>query len=143
MRLLLEVVGDLPATSSARRCGYGDLDPACQAGQGSAVILGSDNGACVNFGTLSPAGRRDVAAWAASAFCPATVESLRRTASKLAESIQSVDLLDAPVVVDEIVAQLRPVDVRRMATELEFATERIRQVVEDVRPDGLKPPVDE
>ena len=51
----------------------------------------------------------------------ARVESLRRTAIKLADSIQSVDLLDAPVVVDEIVAQLRPVDVGRMATELELA----------------------
>ena len=59
----------------------------------------------------------------------ARVESLRRTAIKLADSIQSVDLLDAPVVVDEIVAQLRPVDVGRMATELELATERITQAV--------------
>jgi Ni,Fe-hydrogenase III large subunit len=60
----------------------------------------------------------------------ARVDSLQRTAIRLAESIRSVDLLDAPVVVDEIVAQLRPVDVGRMATELELATERIRQVVE-------------
>lgn len=59
----------------------------------------------------------------------ARVESLRRTAIKLADSIQSVDLLDAPVVVDEIVAQLRPVDVERMATELELATERIKRAV--------------
>ena len=60
----------------------------------------------------------------------ARVESLQRTALRLTKSIQSVDLLDAPVVVDEIVAQLRPVDVGRMATELELATERIRQAVE-------------
>lgn len=58
------------------------------------------------------------------------VEALRRNATRLAESIQSVDLLEAPAVVDEIVAQLRPVDVGRMATELELATERIRQVVD-------------
>ena len=60
----------------------------------------------------------------------ARVETLRRAAIRLADSIQSVDLLDAPVVADEIVTQLRPVDVGRMATELELATERIRQVVD-------------
>ena len=53
---------------------------------------------------------------------------------KLSESIQSVNLLDAPVVVDELVAQLRPVDVGRMATELELAAKRIRQVVETRAP---------
>ena len=41
----------------------------------------------------------------------ARVETLRRNAIRLTDSIQSVDLLDAPAVVDEIVAQLRPVDV--------------------------------
>ena len=64
----------------------------------------------------------------------ARVESLRRTAMKPAEGIQSVDLLDEPVVVDEIVAQS---EARRMATELEFATERIQQVVEARAGDGL------
>ena len=59
----------------------------------------------------------------------ARLETLRRNAIRLTDSIQSVELLDAPAVVDEIVAQLRPVDVGRMATELELATERIRQVV--------------
>ncbi len=66
----------------------------------------------------------------------ARVNSLQRTAIKLTESIQSVDLLDAPVVVDEIVAQLRPVDVGRMAKELELATERIQKVVEAHTPPG-------
>ena len=60
----------------------------------------------------------------------ARVETLRRNAIRLTDSIQSVDLLDAPAIVDEIVAQLRPVDLGRMATELELATERIRQVVD-------------
>ena len=60
----------------------------------------------------------------------AKVGPLRRTAIKLAESIQSVDLLNTPVVVDAIVAQFRPVNVGRMATKLELATERIQQVVE-------------
>ena len=60
----------------------------------------------------------------------ARIETLRRNAIKLSDSIQSVDLLEAPAVVDEIVAQLRPIDVGRMATELELATERIRQVVD-------------
>ena len=64
-----------------------------------------------------------------AAIIAARVESLQRTAMSLAESIRSVDLLDAPVVVDEIVAQLRPVDVGRMAKELELATERIQRVV--------------
>ncbi len=64
-----------------------------------------------------------------AAIIVARVESLQRTAMSLAESIQSVDLLDAPVVVDEIVAQLRPVDVGRMAKELELATERIQKAV--------------
>ena len=60
----------------------------------------------------------------------ARVETLRRNAIRPTDSIQSVDLLDAPAIVDEIVAQLRPVDLGRMATELELATERIRQVVD-------------
>ena len=60
----------------------------------------------------------------------ARVETLRRNAIRLTDSIQSVDLQDAPAIVDEIVAQLRPVDLGRMATELELATERIRQVVD-------------
>lgn len=65
-----------------------------------------------------------------AAIIAARVESLQRTAMSLAESIRSVDLLDAPVVVDEIVAQLRPVDVGRMAKELELATQRIQKAVE-------------
>ena len=60
----------------------------------------------------------------------ARVETLRRNATRLTDSIQSVDLRTAPAVVDEIVAQLRPVDVGRMATELELATERLRQAVD-------------
>ena len=60
----------------------------------------------------------------------AKVETLRRCVSTLNDSIQGIDLLDAPTVVDEIVAQLRPIDVGRMATELELAAERIRQVVD-------------
>ena len=60
----------------------------------------------------------------------ARIETLRRNAIRLADSLDSVDLLDAPAVVDEIVAQLRPGDVGRMATELELATERIREAVD-------------
>ena len=64
----------------------------------------------------------------------AKVETLRRCVSTLNDSIQGIDLLDAPTVVDEIVAQLRPIDVGRMATELELAAERIRQVVDAQAP---------
>ena len=60
----------------------------------------------------------------------ARVEKLRRSVVSLSDSLQSVNLLDAPTVVDQIVAQLRPIDVGRMATELSLATERIRQAVD-------------
>ena len=47
----------------------------------------------------------------------------------LADSLVGVGLFESPSVVDEIVAQLGPIDIDRVNEELKVATDRLKQAV--------------
>ena len=68
------------------------------------------------------------------------VETLRRASTMLADSLEGVDLVDSPSVVDEIVAQLRPIDIGRVTEELNVAAERLQQAVSRARADDPRSP---
>ena len=63
-------------------------------------------------------------------------EDLQRKAAALADSLKSVDFRESLAAADVVVTYLRPLDLARMALDLQLAVDHLKLAVNEADPDG-------